>query len=90
MFFWFQRSLQLYLQNHYLYKDLARLPEKRGMVLGRNGMIAAHRYPVLYAGKSTVSWKTLKALPFFNGNIIRIVHTKYAGLYYNESENLNL
>ena len=41
--------------------------KRRPMVYGYNGTIAAHRYPVLYAGKSTVSWNTLKAIPFFNG-----------------------
>lgn len=55
-----------WLLNHYLYKDLARLPEKRGMILGRSGMIAAHRYPVLYSGKTKVSWDNFKTIPFFN------------------------
>ncbi len=55
-----------WLLNHYLYKDLARLPEKRGMVLGRSGMVAAHRYPVLYSGKTKVSWDNFKTIPFFN------------------------
>ena len=55
-----------WLLNHYLYKDLARNPDKRGMVLGRSGMIAAHRYPVLYSGKTKVSWDNFKTIPFFN------------------------
>ena len=55
-----------WLLNHYLYKDLARLPEKRGMILGRSGMVAAHRYPVLYSGKTKVSWDNFKTIPFFN------------------------
>lgn len=55
-----------WLLNHYLYKDLARIPEKRGMVLGRSGMIAAHKYPVLYSGKTKVSWDNFKTIPFFN------------------------
>ncbi len=57
---------QTWLLNHYLYKDLDRLPAKRGMVLGRNGMVAAHRYPVLYSGKTKVSWDNFKTIPFFN------------------------
>ena len=55
-----------WLLNHYLYKDLARAPQKRGMILGRSGMIAAHRYPVLYSGKTKVSWDNFKTIPFFN------------------------
>lgn len=55
-----------WILNHYLYKDLARNTEKRGMILGRSGMVAAHRYPVLYSGKTKVSWTNLKTIPFFN------------------------
>ena len=55
-----------WLMNHYLYTDLARLPAKRGMVFGRSGMVAAHRYPVLYSGKTEVSWDNFKSIPFFN------------------------
>ena len=55
-----------WLLNHYLYKDLARNPDKRGMVLGRSGMVAAHRYPVLYSGKTKVGWENFKTIPFFN------------------------
>ncbi len=55
-----------WLLNHYLYKDLERIPAKRGMVFGRSGMVAAHRYPVLYSGKTTVNWNNFKTIPFFN------------------------
>jgi Alpha-glucosidases, family 31 of glycosyl hydrolases len=56
----------LWLMNHYHYKDLARNPAKRGMILSRNGMVAAHRYPVLYSGQTKVSWENFKSIPFFN------------------------
>lgn len=56
----------LWILNHYHYIDLARNPAKRGMVLSRNSMVSAHRYPVLYSGKTTVSWSNFKKLPFFN------------------------
>lgn len=46
------------------YKDLNRRP----LIYGYNSKIAAHRYPVLYAGESTVSWESLKAIPTFNSN----------------------
>lgn len=55
-----------WLLNHYLYRDLARSQAKRGMVLGRSGLKAAHRYPVLYSGKTVVSWDNFKTIPFFN------------------------
>lgn len=56
----------LWILNHYQYNDLARNQGKRGMILARNSMIAAHRYPVLYSGQTQVSWSNFKLLPFFN------------------------
>lgn len=37
------------------------------MILTRNSSVAAHRYPVLYSGKTIVGWDTLKTLPYYNG-----------------------
>lgn len=56
----------LWLMNHYHYLDLAKNPAKRGMILARNGMVASHRYPVLYSGQTKVSWENFKSIPFFN------------------------
>lgn len=56
----------LWVLNHYMYNDLARNPGKRGMLLARSAMIAAHRYPVLYSGEIEVSWSNFKLIPFFN------------------------
>lgn len=49
---------------HYLYYD--NTSNKRSFISAYNGCVAAHRYPVLYAGKSTVSWDSLKSIPSFN------------------------
>ena len=57
---------RLWTTNHYMYHNLARNPEKRGMILGRNGLIAPHRYPVLYAGESKVGWENFQSSSFFN------------------------
>lgn len=57
---------RLWLINHYMFFDLARNPAKRGMILARNSLKAAHRYPVLYAGESKVSWENFMSIPFFN------------------------
>lgn len=46
--------------------------KRRPMVYGYNSRVAAHRYPVLYAGKSIVSWETLANLPYFNGRAANI------------------
>ena len=56
----------LWILNHHHYYDLARSQAKRGMLLARNSMIAAHRYPVLYSGETEVSWANFKLIPFFN------------------------
>ncbi len=57
---------RLWAMNHYMFFDLARKPDKRGMILARNSLKAAHRYPVLYAGESKVSWENFISIPFFN------------------------
>ena len=57
---------RLWATNHYMYHNLARNPEKRGMILGRNSLLAPHRYPVLYAGESKVGWENFQSSSFFN------------------------
>ncbi len=55
----------LWVLNHYHSKDMMRL-QKRPMILARNSLVAAHRYPVLTSGNTTVSWDNFKSIPFFN------------------------
>ena len=50
----------------YHFEDFKKTPEKRGLVLAKNGLVAAHKYPVMYSGKTLVSWETLNVLPYFN------------------------
>ena len=57
---------KLWILNHYMFNDLLRNPAKRGMILSRNSLKAAHRLPVHYAGESVVSWENFKSTPFFN------------------------
>ncbi len=56
----------LWTINHYEYLDSGRNVAKRNMILARNGLIASHRYPVLYSGKTIVSWDNLRNIPFYN------------------------
>ena len=56
----------LWLLNHYHYLNSGKMATKRSMLLSRNSLIAAHRYPILYSGKTNVSWDNLKIIPFFN------------------------
>lgn len=56
---------QLSTINRYLYLDNNRT-NQRGLILSRNGLKAAHRYPVHYTGSIKVGFDTLAMLPKFN------------------------
>ena len=61
-----QDTQGLFLLNHYHYV-IANMNE-RGIILSRNPGVAPHRYPVIYTGKTKVSWDTLKVLPSYNNS----------------------
>lgn len=57
---------KLWTLNHYMFNNLSRNPAKRGMILSRNALKGAHRYPVLYAGVTNVGWDNFSSSSFFN------------------------
>ena len=57
---------RLFLLKHYLFHD--KVINDRMLIVGYNSKIAAHRYPVLYAGEEQVDWNSLKNIPFFNSS----------------------
>ncbi len=57
---------------HYIYTSYNQNDKKRGLILSYNGLKASHRYPVYYSGKTTVDWKTLKELPYYNSRSANI------------------
>lgn len=61
-----KRFKELALLKHYQFYDMYRDYKRRPMVLGYDYALAPHRYPVLYSGKTIVSWETLKKIPFYN------------------------
>lgn len=65
-------SNELFLLNHYHFYDMKKDYQRRSMILTRNQGIAAHRYPVLYSGKTIVSWDTLKLIPIHNSSATNI------------------
>lgn len=76
-FFWVDwydknRTDELALLKHYHFYDMMRGFKRRPMIYGYNAALAAHRYPVLYAGKNEVSWQTLNNIPYFNGRAANI------------------
>ncbi len=70
-FYWIDSEEQnnynlLWLLNHYQFYNASRNYQKRPVILSKNGQIATHRYPVTYAGKTVVSWESLKMISLFN------------------------
>ena len=86
-----QDKLDLFLLNHYHY-TVANLNE-RGVILSRNPGIAPHRYPIIYSGKTKVSWNTLKVLPTYNNSASNMGiswHAHAIGGYYGGMEDVEL
>ena len=59
---------RLNILKHYLYKDNLRNFNKRSLISSYNSLIVPHRYPIIYSGKTTVSWESLKKLPAYNAS----------------------
>jgi len=59
---------QINLLKHYHMYDMMRNYKRRPMILAKNSLIAPHRYPILYSGKTKVGWDTLATIPFYNLN----------------------
>ena len=55
---------KLSILKHYL--SFYNISNKRILETSRNFDYSSHRYPVLYGGKTNVSWETLKKIPEFN------------------------
>lgn len=86
-------ATELWALNHYHFLDMQRDYKRRPMIYTRNAMIAPHRYPVLYSGKTVVSWDTLRLIPFFNGNATNIGANYWShdiGGYYKGTEDNEL
>ena len=95
-FFWVDwydktRTDELALLKHYHFYDMTRGFKRRPMIYGYNAGVASHRYPVLYAGKSIVSWETLNNIPYFNGRAANIGVSWWShdigGYFYGEEDN---
>ena len=86
-----QDKNNLFLLNHYHYV-ISNLQE-RGVVLSRNPGIAPHRYPIIFSGKTKVSWETLNKLASYNtkaSNIGVTWHAHALGGYYGGMEDNEL
>ena len=67
-FFWIDSKDEVVTRalNYYHFNDFKQFPDRRGLILSRNGGKASHLYPVHYSGETKVGWETLKYLPYFN------------------------
>ena len=96
-FFWIdehnKKEKQTAILNHYHTEDMKKDYQKRAMILARNVSAAPHRYPVLYSGKTIVSWDTLKMIPYHNSSASNIGVSYWAhdiGGYYKGTEDNEL
>ena len=73
-FFWLDSKDEIVTRvlNYYHFNDFKKFPDKRGMILSRNGGKASHLYPAHYSGETKVGWDTLKYLPYFNSTASNI------------------
>lgn len=55
--------------NHFMFNNSFG---NRKMILARNGMIASHKYPITYTGKTLVGWEMLKKVPTINNQASNI------------------
>ena len=67
-----KNSLRDYVMNYYLYNNMALNKQKRNIVMSRNFGYLPHKFGILYSGKTNVSWRTLRNLPFYNANASNI------------------
>lgn len=61
-----KNAYPLFVLSHYQFYNNLSYDGKRPLLLARNMRIAPHRYPVLYSGKTVVSWETLKTITMHN------------------------
>lgn len=75
-FYWLDTEAKniraLELLKHYHFYDMQRDYKRRPLLLSESKGIAPHRYPITYAGKTDVSWSTLRKIPFHNTNSFNI------------------
>lgn len=73
-----QKNIDLFLMAHYHFKDMQRDYKRRPMVITDNHGITTHKYPIIYGGKTIVSWDTLKNMPYYYSLISNVGSAYYA------------
>lgn len=57
----------LWALNHFHYLDHAAR-HRHPLIMSRYAGIGSHRYPIGFSGDTTISWETLRLLPYFTAN----------------------
>ncbi len=63
-----KNPLKNFMMNYYLYNNMTLNDKKRNLIVSRNYGYLPHKFGILYSGKTHVSWRTLRSLPFYNAN----------------------
>ena len=74
-FYWLEYTEDLNslkILSTYHFNDYKKYQAKRGMIMSKGNGISMHRYPIHYSGETTVDWKTLRQLPFYNSQASNI------------------
>jgi len=64
----------LWTINHYHYLDISS-NSVTPIILSRYGGIGSHRYPIGFSGDTSITWNTLKFLPYFTATSSNIGYT---------------
>ncbi len=67
----------IFLLKNYHFNDMNRNYNRRPIVLAYYTDMVQHKYPILYMGKSKVSWDSLKQIPFLNANATNLGNSFY-------------
>ncbi len=62
----------LWFLNESLYTNPNTNSNVRKLILARNALLASHRYPIQYTGKTLVGWEMLKKIPMIQGQASNI------------------
>lgn len=67
----FDNVQKLWFLNDSMFKMLD-VDNRRGVLLARNSLLASHRYPVTYTGRTMIGWDSLRRIPLINQNASNI------------------
>ena len=67
----FDNVQKLWFLNDSMFKMLD-VDSRRGVLLTRNSLLASHRYPVTYTGRTLIGWDSLRRVPLDNQNAANI------------------